>query len=227
MLNQVFRYPASAGVQIYANYAALPVAPEGTLATVSSPLGLAYIVSGGIWVAVGSGGGGGSSYPQVNTFADLPAASTVAGQIYVVLTATGSWLTLNRKQSGFYLSNGTTWTKLDTLSSSDIADLYELNPDTNKYTDDDKAGLTRLLSNEDIMATYKTNNLDEVSNVTYIGKAKPGTNLWLIVKLTATGADYDLTYANVSNNVSYTTYSAAWTDRLTLTYNQASAITGL
>ncbi len=50
----------------------------------------------------------GSTYPQVNLFVDLPDASTVAGQIYVVRTSSGAYV-LNRKPSGFYFSTGTVW----------------------------------------------------------------------------------------------------------------------
>ena len=47
--------------------------------------------------------------PQVNTFADLPAANSVpSGTEYVVLTATGVWL-VNRKSAGIYNSDGSTW----------------------------------------------------------------------------------------------------------------------
>lgn len=47
----------------------------------------------------------------VNTFADLPAASSATGEKWWVLTSTGVYL-INRKQAGSYYSNGTTWTWL-------------------------------------------------------------------------------------------------------------------
>lgn len=68
----------------------------------------------------------------VNTFADLPLASTVPGQLYFVRTQTGVWLINTRKQSGFYLSDGAVWTLAndplqyfidDTLAFKDNADL--------------------------------------------------------------------------------------------------------
>jgi hypothetical protein len=52
------------------------------------------------------------SYPQVNTFADLPLASTMTGCLNVVLTSTGAWYTFNRKEAGLYYSDGITWTRL-------------------------------------------------------------------------------------------------------------------
>jgi hypothetical protein len=51
----------------------------------------------------------GGGIPLVNTFADLPTASSYTDKIYRVKTTTGSWLTFNKKSSGIYQSNGTTW----------------------------------------------------------------------------------------------------------------------
>ena len=52
---------------------------------------------------------GGSAYPTVNTFALLPAAASNIGQVYYVITETGSVFLLNRKLRGLYRSNGATW----------------------------------------------------------------------------------------------------------------------
>ncbi len=49
-----------------------------------------------------------TGYPQVNTFADLPLATSSTGKVYLVLTATGVW-PFNRKPAGLYRSNGATW----------------------------------------------------------------------------------------------------------------------
>lgn len=54
-------------------------------------------------------------YPQVDTFADLPAANTKTDKIYVVEQASGDWYTFNRKDAGLYHSNGVTWTKLNNI----------------------------------------------------------------------------------------------------------------
>jgi hypothetical protein len=50
----------------------------------------------------------GSTYPQVNTFSELPAAGSASGQIYVVRSGSGNYV-LNRKSSGFYFSTGSVW----------------------------------------------------------------------------------------------------------------------
>ena len=50
-------------------------------------------------------------YREVNTFADLPPASTKKGVVYLVKNAIGTIL-INRKRTGLYLSDGITWVKL-------------------------------------------------------------------------------------------------------------------
>jgi hypothetical protein len=45
----------------------------------------------------------------VNTFSELPLASDHTGEVWFVKQQTGIWLTGSRKQSGFYVSNGSTW----------------------------------------------------------------------------------------------------------------------
>jgi hypothetical protein len=52
------------------------------------PLLLTTTISGGT-------SSSGSTYQQVNTYADLPAPSTVSGQIYVVRSSTGIFLPNN------------------------------------------------------------------------------------------------------------------------------------
>lgn len=49
-----------------------------------------------------------ASYSRVNTFANLPSASSATDEIYVVISASGLW-PFNRKPAGMYYSNGTSW----------------------------------------------------------------------------------------------------------------------
>jgi len=58
------------------------------------------------------GTSGGVIDGEVATFSDLPIASEHAGDIYIVLTATGVPL-INRKQAGMYRSDGSVWSFLD------------------------------------------------------------------------------------------------------------------
>ncbi len=56
-------------------------------------------------------------FPEVNTFADLPTASTNTGSTFHVLNATGTWILGTRRQAGFYRSNGTNWILRNDISS--------------------------------------------------------------------------------------------------------------
>ncbi len=51
------------------------------------------------------------TYPEVDTYADLPPANEHTEQIYVVLTATGIW-GVNRKRTGMWRSDGATWSRM-------------------------------------------------------------------------------------------------------------------
>lgn len=53
------------------------------------------------------------TYPQVNTYADLP-TSPVPGDIYAVLNSSGIW-PINYHASGLYRWTGTAWVKFDDL----------------------------------------------------------------------------------------------------------------
>lgn len=55
------------------------------------------------------------NYPEVDTFADLPAASDYNAAVYLVRTATGV-IFVNRKRAGLYLSNGSSWSRMGTFS---------------------------------------------------------------------------------------------------------------
>lgn len=59
-----------------------------------------------IWVGTA---GGGQTYIVVTTYADLPPASSVPDEIYVVTTASGIW-PFNKRDAGLYWSNGSVWT---------------------------------------------------------------------------------------------------------------------
>ena len=60
-------------------------------------------------------------------------------------------------------------------------------------------------------------DLDD-GNPTYIGKSN-GETTWVISRLTETGKDLAMRYADISNNELVLTYADAWTNRATLTYD--------
>jgi hypothetical protein len=82
-----------------------------------------------------------------------------------------------------------------------------------------------LVSSSSTFSDYKTNDLDTAGTTQYVGQAIPNTDSWLITKIVTTVDDYALTYANISNNATKTTYALAWTDRATLTYAQIKDLT--
>lgn len=61
------------------------------------------------------------------------------------------------------------------------------------------------------LGLFSTNDLETAGDITYIGKEK-GDGTWCIMQLDET-TDLVQRYATVANNPSYTSYSAAWTDR--------------
>lgn len=75
----------------------------------------------------------------------------------------------------------------------------------------------------DLLAPYAVNNFVD-GDPLYIGKATPqGT--WLVIRFSSsTGV---MNYANVSNNPGYTTYTAAWAARLSLSYTDFQNLTGV
>ena len=73
---------------------------------------------------------------------------------------------------------------------------------------------------------YKTNDIKESGTITYFGKSEPDSGAWLIQKLNEVdGTTVDMTYANLSNNGTVTTYDDAWTTRASLTYENIEDLT--
>lgn len=50
-----------------------------------------------------------AQFPTVDVFADLPDASTNQDVVYRVRQKTGSTLTFNLRDKGFYVSDGSVW----------------------------------------------------------------------------------------------------------------------
>lgn len=73
------------------------------------------------------------------------------------------------------------------------------------------------------LSAYAVNNFIDGSPM-YVGKVR-ADGAWLIQKYsTSTG---EMVYANVSNNISVTTYAAAWSGRASLTYSVFQNLTGV
>ena len=82
--------------------------------------------------------------------------------------------------------------------------------------------IVKTLDEDRLTFFYGVNNLDDTttSDVLYIGMENID-GAWAIQKLDET-SDLDITYATVVNNDTVTTYSDAWTNRDTLTYQDYS-----
>jgi len=66
------------------------------------------------------------NYTEVNTFAELPAPGDNTGEIIAILSTTGSLFLFNLKRAGFYLSNGSVWTRLGELQPFFTTDKFVL-----------------------------------------------------------------------------------------------------
>ena len=108
------------------------------------------------------------------------------------------------------------------LSSSEIISL-EIVRDYISITEE---RVYDIIREENVFANYKVQDVDEVSNVTYVGKLTPNGK-YLIEKITDNSGDLIIQFANLSNNPTQFTYSNAWGNRITLTYNLISNLTGL
>jgi hypothetical protein len=99
--------------------------------TVDLLTGKIYLFNGD-FTGSGSTPTSGSTYQEANTFSELPSAGSYSGQIYVVRNASGDYV-VDRKESGLYYSNGTTWRRLGDIPSffnSDNFQVYDSDDNT-------------------------------------------------------------------------------------------------
>ena len=81
--------------------------------------------------------------------------------------------------------------------------------------DSGNGAMRRVTTNA--MGEYGTNNVEEIGAITYIGKEDPAGS-WFIQKVD-TSSGTSIRYASVKNNPSTTSYTTAWTNRASLTYD--------
>lgn len=151
------------------------------------------LLSGNVFLFVPDLGGGGtgstsgSTYPEVNTFAELPSAASNNGEIYVVRQSTGSYV-LNRRESGLYYSNGVVWRRLGDIPSffdSDNFQIYDGSDNTKTIsfqTSGLTSGVNRTLTVQDSSGTiaYLTDlnaKVDLTAFQDYTGTTAPNTFL--------------------------------------------------
>jgi len=168
------------------------------------------LLTGNLYLFTGdfNGSGGttptsGATYPEVNTFGELPTpASIYTGQIYVVRSGSGNYV-LNRKEAGLYFSTGTLWRRLgDTPAffKSDNFQIYD-SADTTKGIEFVTSGISttvfRKLKVQDSDGTiaYLTDlntKLDTSAFGDYTGTTAPNTYLAIDDFDVYSGATYSL-----------------------------------
>jgi len=83
----------------------------------------------------------GSTYTEVNLYADLPSAAVNSNKIFVVRTSSGTYMT-SRKEAGLYRSNGVSWSRL-----GDIPSFFNSNNFQIFDGDDNTSGVKFITSN--------------------------------------------------------------------------------
>jgi len=115
MLNSLLN--SNTQITKYPTFADFPATGSTSLLYLDEGTSALYSWNGSAYVEVGQ-------YPQVTTYADLPAAADASGKVYLVTTSTGVWPLNN--PAGFYYSNGSVWTKTSgltgVLTASDVID---------------------------------------------------------------------------------------------------------
>lgn len=197
----------------------------------------------------------GATYPQVPVYSLLPSAAANNGKIYVVLTATGSYV-LNRHDAGLYYSNGIIWSPLPNIPAyfaSNNFQVYDSSITTKglsfvtsgitsgvfrklKIQDADGtiAYLTDLNSKLDVSVfdTYTGNTLilintkaNQSSLVTYTGTTAPATYVTKSTFNAYTGATVILLNAKL-NKSDFVTFTGTTLPATYYNKTQINAYTG-
>ena len=181
--------------------------------TIDLLTGNLYLFSGN-FNGTGSTPTSGSTYPAVNVYADLPTpASAYSGQIYLVRTASGSFV-VNRKDAGLYFSNGASWSAIPDIPpyfSSANFQVYDSIVNTKGIqfvTSGITSGFKKLkIQNSDGTIAYLTDlntKLDISVFATYTGTTAPATFLSKTAFNTYSGTTVPANYYNKTQINTYT-----------------------
>lgn len=141
-----------------------------------------------------------TGYQHVSTFANLPSASSYINQYFIVDSPSGIWL-INRKEAGFYKSDGTNWnhvgSSVDMTSLSDGATSVTASPvtlqGTNGITTTSDTGNNKIMisgaalpqitsgSGAPTSTPTKSGNIyvDTTNYKTYISKGSSSSSDWI------------------------------------------------
>jgi len=179
------------------------------------------LLSGKVFLFVPDFGTGGTSggtfngYPEVNTYADLPAAGAYNGKTYLVRTATGAYI-LDRNESGLYYSNGVTWYRLGDIPSFFSSNNFQIydGTDNTKGFDFITSGITTGVFRE-LKIQDKNGTIALLSDL--------NTKVDLSVFQYFTGTTVPATYLNISN---FNTYSGTTVPATYLSISNFSIYSG-
>lgn len=165
----------------------------------------------------GSGGGSsGSTYPEVQTFSDLPSAGSNNGETYLVLEGEGDYV-LNRKSAGLYFSNGSVWRRLGDIPSYFSSNNFEIydSSDTSKGVKFETSGITS--------GQFRTLKIqDSGGTIAYLTDLDTKVNTQAFIDYTGTTAPN--TYLAISD---FNSYSATTLSLIQSKQDQLSAGTGI
>lgn len=123
--------------------------------------------------------------------------------------------------TGLDLATQTTLASIDTnVNTIDTRIVNDIDPKLDDISTNTSAIVSNTQSIIDQTIEYSTNDIDDVTttDVVYIG-AETGDGVWQVKKIDSSGSFPIFRYASVSNNALVSTYSDAWTARVTLTYD--------
>lgn len=106
-------------------------------------------------------------------------------------------------------------------ASIDTSDIEIGAVEIKNSTDDTRATVNANgLAISSLSLNFGVNHLDDytTTSVTYVGK-EDKDGVWWIIKIDETGNFPVFTHATVTNNPTLTSYTLAWTSRVTATYN--------
>lgn len=134
-----------------------------------------------------------STIPKVDKYADLPSATDSSGKMYRVLLASGTWVLGNKRNPGFYESDGSGWiylgTTIDRVTPAEIE--AGASAGIRRFTATDVASIVR--KHQTIKESFET-----------ISKNLKGLRAtFTFVKEVLISIEYDLTNGSITKSFSY------------------------
>lgn len=156
------------------------------------------------------------------TTVDIQTVVTDLGSTEVIETST-SQIVSTVSHAVAIVETAESGTVVETVSQSHVVDN---GPPASSGGGLSQSEVEDLIEEAFVFQNYQVNDVDSVSTTTYIGKAKLDGS-WLIERIVESGDDLAKDYANLSNNGGTSTYTSAWSNRLTLTFGEIQTLTGV